>query len=155
MPAAGTRYPELVVGAILLDERGAVLVARFSKMEGQYAIPGGHVEYGETIAEALTRELVEETGLVPLRYRLIRVGERIRPPLYKDGTHHIVYLDFVVDSWNGKLRLDGVELSDGLWLEPEAALELPLTLTTRQALEFYLSGGASGGRGCYDPGIKG
>lgn len=155
MPSTGMTYPELVVGAILLDECGAVLIARFSKMEGQYAIPGGHVEYGETIAEALVRELIEETGLVPLRYRLIRVGERIRPPLYKDGTHHIVYLDFVVDAWEGDLQLDGDELNDGLWLEPQAALELPLTFTTRQALEFYLSGRAGGDRSCYDPGIKG
>jgi ADP-ribose pyrophosphatase YjhB (NUDIX family) len=136
---AGLRYPELIVGALLLNQQGEVFVARFSKVEGQYAIPGGHVEYGETVAEALSRELVEETRLTPTRYRLLRVGERIRPPLYKDGTHHLVYLDFVVDGWLGELQLDGVELSQGVWAAPEAALELPLTATTRQAIEFYLA----------------
>jgi nucleoside triphosphatase len=146
------RYPELIVGALLVNAEGEVFVARFSKMAEQYAIPGGHVEYGETIAEALCRELEEETNLTPSRYRLLRVGERIRPPLYKDGSHHLVYLDFVVDGWTGTLQLDEVELNDGLWVLPQAALRLPLTLTTRQAVEYYLAQGDD--LGCdYDPGL--
>jgi len=138
------RQPELVVGALLVDPSGEVFVALFSKIAGHYAIPGGHVEYGETIAEALVRELREETSLTPTRYRLLRVGERIRPLLYKDGGHHLVYLDFVVDRWTGELQLDEEELTGGLWLDPEAALELPLTFSTRQAIEFYLAHGDDG-----------
>jgi ADP-ribose pyrophosphatase YjhB (NUDIX family) len=146
------RYPEVIVGALLRSERGEVFVARFSKVAGQYAIPGGHVEYGETIAEALVREMREETSLTPTRYRLLRVGERIRPPLYKDGTHHLIYLDFLVDGWTGQLQLDGKELSDGRWLMPEAVLDLPLTQTTRQAIEYYLAHGQVGA--CdYEPGL--
>jgi len=38
------RHPQLVVGALLINDRGEVLVARFGKVAGQYAIPGGHVE---------------------------------------------------------------------------------------------------------------
>ena len=146
------RTPELIVGALLVNEQGEILVARLSKMGDQYAIPGGHVEYGETVAQALVREIREETDLTPLRYYLLRVGERIRPPLYKDGTHHLVYLDFVVDRWSGELQLDGEELNDGLWVGPRAALDLPLTFTTRQAIESYLEGRAEGV--CrYEPGV--
>ena len=146
------RYPELIVGALLVNEQGEILVARFSKIEGQYAIPGGHVEYGETVAQALVREMCEETSLTPLSYHLLRVGERIRPPLYKDGSHHLVYLDFVVDRWAGELQLDGEELNDGLWVAPQAALDLPLTLTTRQAIQSYLE--HSGDGSCrYEPGF--
>ena len=133
------RQPEVVVGAVLVNPQGEVFVALFSKITGHYAIPGGHVEYGETVAQALVRELREETNLTPTRYRLLRVGERIRPPLYKDGSHHLVYLDFLVDRWVGELRLDEEELSNGVWLDPESALDLPLTFTTRQAIEFCLA----------------
>ena len=141
MQQSPERYPELIVGGLLVDDQGQVFLARFVKMEGLYAIPGGHVEYGETIAGALVREMVEETGLTPTRYRLLRVAERIRPPLYKDGTHHLVYLDFVIDRWTGELQLDGKELNDGLWIAPRAALDLPLTQTTRQAIEVYQAHG--------------
>jgi nucleoside triphosphatase len=145
-------HPELIVGALLVNAQEEIFIARFSKIAGQYAIPGGHVEYGETIAEALVRELHEETNLTPTRYRLLRVGERIRPPLYKDGTHHLVYLDFVVDGWTGELELDGEELNDGLWVAPEVALDLTLTFTTRQAIESYLAYGQDGTYR-YDPGL--
>jgi ADP-ribose pyrophosphatase YjhB (NUDIX family) len=67
-------HPELIVGALLVNARGEIFVARFSKMAGHYAIPGGHVEPGETVAEALTREPAEETALVdsqPVRFRLL------------------------------------------------------------------------------------
>jgi len=73
--------------------------------------------------------------------------------LYKDGTHHLVYLDFLVERWAGELELDAEELSAGRWVTPEAALELPLTLTTRQAIHYYL-GHRDDGRCSYDPGSR-
>jgi len=56
------RPPELVVGALLVNTQGEVFVALFSKIAGHYAIPGGHVEYGETVADALVRELCRQLG---------------------------------------------------------------------------------------------
>lgn len=138
------RHPEFIVGALLVNPQCQVFVARFSKIEGRYAIPGGHVEYGETVAQALTRELQEETGLTPTGSHLIQVSERIRPPLYKDGLHHLVYLDFLVDEWEGALQLDGDELSEGRWLLPQDALSLPLTYTTRRLIEYYIEVGPRG-----------
>ena len=151
MPTLNTRrHPELIVGGLIVDQRGDLFLARLAKMEGRYAIPGGHVEYGETVAQALVREIAEETGLVPARYRLLRVAENICPPLYKDGTHHLVYLDFIIDRWTGDLQLDHEELSDGLWAAPAAALDLPLTKSTRMAIESYLA--QQGGTECrYEP----
>lgn len=137
------RHPELIVGALLANPQSQVLVARYSKIAGRYAIPGGHVEYGEMVTRALVREIEEETGLTPTSFRLFQVTERICPPLYKDGRHHLVYLDFLVDGWEGTLR-DSDELSEGEWLLPEDALALPLTFTTRRLVEYYAQVGADG-----------
>jgi 8-oxo-dGTP diphosphatase len=138
------RYPELIVSALLVNPQGQVLVARYSKVAGHYAVPAGHVEYGETVAEALVREIKEETGLTPTTFRLAQVTECIRPPLYKDGQHHLVYLDFLVEGWEGALQLDGEELFAGQWLLPEDALALPLTETTRRLIAHYAAAGPDG-----------
>ena len=137
-------HPEVVVGALLLNPQGQIFVARFGKIPGRYAVPGGHIEYGETAAQALARELEEETGLTPTHFRLFLIHERIRPSLYEDGRRHLVYLDFLVEDWEGTLQLDGKELPDGRWLLPEDALALPLTHTTRRLVEHYAKVGPDG-----------
>jgi mutator protein MutT len=139
-----TRVPEVVVGALLLNPQGEIFVARFTKRQGSYVIPGGHIDYGETAAQALVRETQEEAGLTPTRSRLLLVHERICPPRYKDGHHHLVYLDFLVESWEGTLQLDGEELYEGQWVQPEHALTLPLADTTRRLIEYYLQVGRDG-----------
>ncbi len=138
-----TRYPELVVGGLLANSQGQVLVARYRKIAGRYAIPGGHVEYIETVTQALVREIEEETGLTPTSFRLFQVSERICPPLYKDGRHHLIYLDFLIDEWEGTLQ-DSDELSEGEWLLPKDAMALPLTYTTRRLVAYYAEVGTDG-----------
>jgi nucleoside triphosphatase len=138
------RTPEVVVGALLVNQQGEILVARFTKRQGRYVIPGGHIDYGETAAQALVRETQEEAGLTPTDFRLLMVHERICPPCYKDGRHHLVYLDFVVQDWEGTLALDGEELYDGRWVSPADAMNLPLSDTTRRLVEYYLRVGPDG-----------
>ena len=140
-------YPEVVVGALLVDEQERLFVARFSKIPGHYAVPGGHIDYGETAAQALTRELQEETGLTPTHARLLLVHERICPPLYGDGQRHLVYLDFLVEAWEGTMQLDQQELSAGEWASPTEALALPLTDTTRRLVTYYAQVGRDGPAG--------
>jgi len=149
-----SRYPELIVGALLVNPQGQLFVAHYNKIAGYYTIPGGHVEYGETVAQALARELEEETGLTPTDFYLIQVTERIHSPLYKDGRHHLVYLDFCVEGWEGTLQLDENELSEGQWVSVQEALSLPLTPSTRGLIEYYAEVGP-GGPARYLPGEEG
>jgi nucleoside triphosphatase len=138
------RTPEVVVGALLVNAQGQIFLARFTKRQGRYVVPGGHIDYGETAAQALVRETQEEAGLTPTEFRLLLVHERICPPNYKDGRHHLVYLDFLVQGWEGSLQLDGVELYAGRWISPADALDLPLSDTTRRLVEYYLRVGPDG-----------
>jgi len=85
-PTAG---PELCVGAVIVQDEALLLVRRgHGPAGGQWAVPGGRVEAGETMAEAVVREVAEETGLPVVCEHLIGWVERI------DAEHHFVIFDF-------------------------------------------------------------
>ena len=92
------RRPEVGVGAVAVHD-GALLMVRRGRGPGagEWSVPGGHVEMGETLHEAIVREVAEETGLevVVDRYLgwLERIGEvgDVDPEPY-----HFVILDFAV-----------------------------------------------------------
>ena len=83
--------PEVCVGAIAVDEGRLLLVRRGrGPAAGVWSVPGGRVEAGETLAEAVLRELAEETGLEGVCDELVGWVERMGPD------HHYVILDFRV-----------------------------------------------------------
>jgi 8-oxo-dGTP diphosphatase len=69
------KHPSLVVDCIVFDPGGRLLLIRrkHPPFRGQYALPGGYVEYAETTEEAAARELAEETGLVATNVSLLGV----------------------------------------------------------------------------------
>ncbi len=83
--------PELAVGAVAIDGDELLMIRRGSEPGlGQWSLPGGRVEPGETTAEAVTRELQEETGLSGVCGPMVGWVERI------SEDHHFVILDFEV-----------------------------------------------------------
>ena len=81
--------PELCVGAVVVQDDALLLVRRGrGPAGGQWAVPGGRVEAGETMAEAVVREVAEETGLPVVCEQLIGWVERL------DADHHFVIFDF-------------------------------------------------------------
>ena len=84
--------PEVAVGAIVVDDDRLLMIRRgHGPAAGTWSVPGGRIERGETAAEAVVRELKEETGMDGLCGGLIGWIELIEP------THHVVVLDFRVD----------------------------------------------------------
>jgi 8-oxo-dGTP diphosphatase len=90
-----TPRPTVAVGAIVFDDRGRVLLIQRGRPPGAglWTVPGGRVELGESLATAVEREALEETGLAVTCGALVEVVERITTE--GDATWHYVILDFL------------------------------------------------------------
>jgi phosphoglycolate phosphatase len=107
---------------------------RTHKWSNLWGIPGGKVKYGEPCAEALRRELKEETNLDVEDIRFVLVQDCIRSQeFYRD--EHFVLLNYTcrcADGADVKLNDEAVEFR---WVTPAAAFELPLNRPTQVLLE--------------------
>jgi 8-oxo-dGTP diphosphatase len=84
--------PELCVGAVVVANGKLLMVERGRGVGiGLWSIPGGRVEWGETLPAAVQRELFEETGLSGQCQRFLGLVERT------GADHHFVILDYLVD----------------------------------------------------------
>ena len=98
---AGPETPKLMVDVVIPSERGVVLVRRGSEpYEGQWALPGGFVEVGETVRQAAVREAAEETGLAVEISRLIDVYSE--PD--RDPRGHNVSVAFLARVLSGQMQ---------------------------------------------------
>lgn len=91
--------PTVAVGAFVFDRERRLLVVQRGQPpgEGMWSVPGGKQEPGETLAQAVAREVREETGLIVEVRALACVVERI------DEHHHYVILDYDADVIGGEL----------------------------------------------------
>lgn len=88
--------PRLGVGGIVID-RGRVLLVRRGQepLKGEWSIPGGLVEVGERLAQAVERETREETGVRVEPLRVLGVFERVEPAARGAVRYHYVVVDFL------------------------------------------------------------
>jgi nucleoside triphosphatase len=131
-------YPEPTVGGFIVNEEGKVLVVKSYKWFDSYTLPGGHIELGETMVEAVKREVKEETGLdVEVKEMLLMQEAVFSPEFYKKK--HFIFIDFLCKSKDQTVKLDQEELQDYVWVYPGAAYNLKLDSFTRKTLDRYLT----------------
>ncbi len=88
------QYPEPTVGAIIFNPDGKVLLCRSRKWDDKYVFPGGHIELGEKMEDALLREVKEETGLDVFDVQLISVQEAVYSDTF-ETKKHFIFIDFI------------------------------------------------------------
>jgi 8-oxo-dGTP diphosphatase len=113
--------PEVCVGAIAVDNDRLLLVRRgHGAAAGEWSVPGGRVEAGETLAEAVVRELLEETGVEGVCNDLIGWVERI-----SDDSHYVI-LDFRVDVLEPGEPVAGDDAAEAAWVPLHEVADLLL-----------------------------
>jgi 8-oxo-dGTP diphosphatase len=130
---ADTARPQLCVGAVAVDSDRLLLIRRATPPEaGRWSLPGGRVEHGETMAEAVVREVSEEAGLEVVCDRLIGWVERIGP------AGHYVIVDFAVIVMGSHDLRAGTDASEALWVP---LWEVPETDLVEGLLDFLADHG--------------
>jgi len=111
--------PIVGVGAIIV-EAGRVLLARRANppRAGQWSLPGGVVELGETLRAATEREALEETGLIVEAGEVVEVLDRIIPGKDEATQYHYVLVDFLCSHRGGALRAGG-DAAEVAWASEE------------------------------------
>lgn len=131
-------YPEPTVGGLIVNEEGKILLVKSHKWFDSYTLPGGHIEVGETMVEAVKREVKEETGLdVEVKEMLLLQEAIFAPEFYK--RKHFIFFDFLCKSKHQRVKLDQEELQECVWVYPGAAYNLKLDSFTRSTLDKYLT----------------
>ena len=112
---------EVAVGAIVRRGDELLLVRRgHEPSAGEWSVPGGRVEPGESLMEAVVRELHEETGLRGVCGPLVGWVERI------SKNHHFVILDFEVTVTDGLTPTAGGDALEARWCPVSEMDSLPL-----------------------------
>ena len=117
-------HPQLAVSAAIFRNDNILLVRRArSPAKGFYSLPGGRVEFGETLHAALNREVDEETAL---KIEIVGLaGWREVVPGTSGGGHYLI-MSFAARWSSGEVVLND-ELDDFKWLAPDAIGDLKLT----------------------------
>lgn len=130
--------PIVGVGAVIVqDERVLVVRRNTEPLKGEWSIPGGVVELGETLRDAAAREALEETGLRVEAGDVIEVFDGI----YKDASgktqYHYVLIDFICRVVGGELHA-GSDAAEVRWLREEELDVLHMQKNTVRVLRKAL-----------------
>lgn len=127
------KYPEPTVGALIFNPEGKILLIKSHKWRGKYVIPGGHIELGEKMEEALKREIKEETGLDIFAIKFICFQEFIFDNVFWEKKHSI-FFDFACKTNSTKVKLNS-EAQEFLWVTLDEALKLDVEPYTKKLLK--------------------
>src|SRR5260370_41739067 len=150
---SGREFPErpiVGVGGVLIEDHRVLLILRGTEpLKGQWSIPGGTLELGETLMEGAARELKEETGLEVSVLEMIELFERINFGWGADETwttieerrrprFHFVIVDYLCERISGE-AVAGGDVTDVAWADEDDFEKFALTSTWTRVIRKTIS----------------
>lgn len=126
--------PLIGVGAIILDRGRALVVRRATEpLKGEWSIPGGVLELGETLRTGVVREAKEETGLDVLPVEVLEVYDRIVADEAGKTRYHYVLIDYLCQVTGGELKAAS-DVSEVRWLSEKDLDSFPIADSAEEVL---------------------
>ena len=129
-------FPEPTVGVFIFNRQDELLLLKSHKWPGMYVVPGGHVELGERLEEAVLRETREETGLDIYDVEFINFQEFIYDPSFWKR-RHFIFFDYAGRTDSTDVQLND-EAEEHVWVRLEEAIRLPVDAYTRVSIDKLL-----------------
>jgi len=135
------KYPDrpyVGVGAVIVQDGKVLLVKRkYEPLAGQWSLPGGAVEVGETLETCLVREMLEETGLEVKVGPVIEVIDRITRDDEGRVMYHFVLVDYLCWPIGGALRASS-DVAEAVFADPRDLLQYDLSAKATTVVEQAL-----------------
>ena len=129
------KQPIAAVGAIIKNHSHILLIRRkYEPSKGKWSIPGGLVELGETIREAIKREVEEEVDLKIEIEGILDVVDNIKYDERDKVKYHYIITDFIAKSLTKEVK-GSAEVIEVRWFKPTDLENLDLTNTTKTLLK--------------------
>ncbi len=133
------KMPVVGVGAVVLNKNKILLVKRGKEpRKGYWAIPGGVLNVGETIENAIKREVEEETNI---KIEIIRLIDVIEDIIYDDQGNvrfHYILVDYLAKYKEGELQA-GSDVSDAKWISIEDLGRFKIAKTTKDMIKRIIN----------------
>lgn len=130
-------FPEPTVGALIIGQGNRAFFMRSHKWGGRWVIPGGHVELGESLEQALRREIKEETNLDIAGIAFLHFQQFIYGNTFWKK-RHFIFFDYACRTASTDVRLND-EAQEFRWVSLQEAALLDLEPCTRNTLDAYIN----------------
>jgi ADP-ribose pyrophosphatase len=134
----GTEYPDsprVAIGGVVFKDGGVLLVRRGKPpAHGEWAIPGGSVELGETLKQAVEREIHEETGITVRAGEVCHIFDAVKRDDDRRVQFHYVIIDLMAEYVSGE-PIPASDVTEAAWLEPGDLTGRPINATTLELLD--------------------
>lgn len=134
------QFPKVVVGCFILNDKNEILLVRSYKWPDKWVVMGGHVEWGETIANAVVREVKEEVGLDVEFVKQIEVVEFIFDKNFHDQKHFVSIHCECKTVGDPNPKIDNDEIQEAKYFSLDEAVKLDGILEpTKKTIQKMIS----------------